>query len=430
MAYVTQDQALNYLTGSEQPQQPQTSGDSGGAFVGGSSAGQQASGGLRPSFTNVSAYMKANQPDIGKGLQAVQTKGQDIIGQEKQALQTSGNEAKSKATQAQQSIIGQDQASKLMSAQGSQLKNNAKTIKDFLGQSAPTNPYQYQMGQGAQTVGQASTTPEGFNQYKYDIYRDITGQNLTTGQRALQNQFDVASGLESQTRQGLSDIYKGYETDVGNQAQDINKLYGDIWSQQEKAQSAIMKYLGKEQGLIQSDLQKQANALNKQSAKAQELYKQDQAKLAALENKLAKTSKYNKVNVAMPSPETPYFGGYDNIWKEGDTIGNEGDQVIKGGGDINKEVSPDPIIYKSKTRNKEYDELVKKIADAKRQQEMKKYSKGRNDLDWTNVKGAKDEIGKYNLIANILGQSGVEYDPQRVTSYSPNEKLLINKGRL
>ena len=72
MAYVTQDQALNYLTGSEQPQQPQTSGDSGGAFIGGSGPAQ-ARGGIRPAFTNVSAYMKANQPDLGKGLQAVQT---------------------------------------------------------------------------------------------------------------------------------------------------------------------------------------------------------------------------------------------------------------------------------------------------------------------------------------------------------------------
>lgn len=280
MAYLTQDQVLNQLQGGAQAPNDPTSFNSqagqggGGAFVGSaSSSPTQGRGGMASPWTNIDSYLKANQNQLGSGIQAVQQKGQEVLQGEQQKLQQAGSQAREGIKKEQSEQVGVDQASRLVNEQNQQ---GASQIKNYLNQGSASGQfnrpqYQYAQGADAQNWAKVYQDPNAYKQRREEVYGQITGRELTGGQKALQSQLDLSSGqIDPSFEQG-----KSLWTQYGKSAQDeAAKLESEIKAAEDaykQNQVGLREYLNKDFGQY-SNVEADMNAQNRQQQQAYDNY--------------------------------------------------------------------------------------------------------------------------------------------------------------
>jgi hypothetical protein len=132
-------------------------------------------------------------------------------------------------------MVGTDAASQMVQQQNQQ---GSAQIKGYLGGRFDAPKYDYSIGADAQKYSTGYKDPNAYQGMRENAYKDITGRELTTGQKSLQSQFDSLSGLLDSSRAKGAEDFTGLETQATSQAEDIGKqiadvqcLYGDLSTQ-------------------------------------------------------------------------------------------------------------------------------------------------------------------------------------------------------
>lgn len=299
MAYATQDQVLDYLQGGQQgqtagvdPTASKSMGSSGGSGIvstGAPSAAPQGTGGSQQ-WTNIQSYLTANQGQNQQRADGVKQQVQGTFGQEKQQFDQKAQEAKSSAEKATEPVrsINQDKASQLISQASSADKGSEgyQQAINPLKQAVSTKieaPKTFAYGLGAQTqeLGQVQDQQKFGNVLGMFDKKAQGGRDLSTGQRALQNQLDVQNPFLEQTRQDLATQYKGLTDDIGARSVDTNKQVSDIYSQGQKSQDELKSFLENQASGSMSNLENLSQANNAAVDKSETEYQQSINDLAA-----------------------------------------------------------------------------------------------------------------------------------------------------
>lgn len=410
MAYLTQDNVLQQLQGgqpqvqdptSAAPQTPGMSGAGGGSFVGGGST-QQARGGLQSPWTNIDSYFKANEGQLGTGVQAVQQQAQGVLQGEKEKLQQAGTQAKGAIQKEQGEMVGKDAASQMIAQQNQQ---GSAQMKGFLGGKFDAPQYQYAQGAKAQEYAKGFKDPNAFQGMRENSYRDITGRELTTGQKALQSQFDSLSGLLDSTREQGAKDYSGFEADIAKQAADIGTEAVGAESKYKAEQDALRAMLQEQSGGLDTSLRTQANALNQQNRDIAAQYEAAQ-----------------RANQDQWSKAYGSLGDFYLDTMSRPAIGSGGTRPYTSQAQFESDLTQFLRGDKQQSRqSKQKMEDVLSKAGVDKNELMRSYS-----LDRGSEFGVGDtdqsKVAQFNYIADILGQSGITGGKGKKASFTQSRR--------
>lgn len=248
------------LSGNEDLQKQNAS--SGGALVGASSAqvGAGAPGtagvgkGGTGGYTNIQAYLGANQGDTGSAQNLQKTVGSqfdteanNISGQANDYVSNAQKQLNdntidpSKADQYVKDAAGQYSYG---GSQGDAYKQSVNKVQGALN-NAYTGPteYNYALDANTQNYGSQLKDPGGFDTLMNTTYGNAAGKNLSQGEYQLQKQFDVGNKALDDTRSNLLNQYSGLETQRDNTVADTTTKLGGLAEQYRNNQSALKDYL-------------------------------------------------------------------------------------------------------------------------------------------------------------------------------------------
>lgn len=279
-AQSTDGNAATGQPGQGQPQAQQTAqgaaptvSGSGGSDVGGgvSTAGVGAGG--AGGWTNIQAYLNANQGDNGSAKNLSDSTSKQF-GQEQSQMQGQSQKALGDAQgYVDKTNITNDKADALIKdaannygwdgTQNDAYKADVATAQAGMNAQygAPTS-FSYNLGANTQNYGNALGNDGAFSNLMTKLYSDKAGSPLTSGQQSLQNQFDSNNSNLSQARQDALNQYGNL-----NQARDktnvdtSNALQGDV-NQFHQNQNNFKGYLGNQStayGGKVTDAQQSAN---------------------------------------------------------------------------------------------------------------------------------------------------------------------------
>lgn len=248
MSTLAQTQALQSMAGQPQVDDQQgggvaqTGGDAGFVGGGGPLGGPTqaaAPAGAGPRWTNIQAYLKANQGDTG-AASSLKQRAESVFGQERSQAESSSAQAKSQAQDEVQNLVGQDRASQLLESASQNYNFDPQNVNQF--QNSPgiqhnaniDTRYQNYGGTYSQNVGGRST-PWQTNQdirYTSEVPNFYWQPNTSDyDYHYLQNGFDSAaidrganipggklSPPSAQRRGGWSNPYMDPYTQGGDQA--------------------------------------------------------------------------------------------------------------------------------------------------------------------------------------------------------------------
>jgi hypothetical protein len=259
MATLIQDDKQNQAQSAQGGSSPADTGLSGLSPGGFSSSGGPMSNvstgaGGTNGWTNIQAYLNANQGDTSSASALNNTVGSQF-NQERQNIDQSSGQAKSAAqAQVDKNNVSQDKASQLISEAGSNYNYNGdqnQTYQNDVGQltgalgAQYAGPTQYEYGLGAKTqnYGGALGNDQGFQGMMGDIYKQASGGTMGQGALTLQRQLDQDNAALNNSRQGLLSQY----ADLGNYS---NQSVADTQS----ALDAAKQNFGANQDALRSNL--------------------------------------------------------------------------------------------------------------------------------------------------------------------------------
>jgi len=348
MAYATQDQVLQQLQGGQQQVDPTAArpiGSTGGGGIveTGAGAAPQAGAGGQKLWTNIQSYLSAAQPQQAQRAQAVGQKGQEILQKGQQEFQTQKESTLGEAQKAASPVlsIGQDKASQLVN-QAAQAATSAfggrrpsfgvgrdvtspqmaalqgasplagalggqkqvsfgvgrdvtpgydealKPLREALG-AQYTAPKQFTFGVGRDVseLGRQAADESGFKNFlsQFDVGQQ-GGRGLSTGQRGLQEQLDVANPELEKVRQQVASQYQGLMGEQQAQSAEANKALQDIYGQFTTGQQALRGQLTGMGTQTMSDLEKAVAEQNKATQKADVDYQNYINKLNEMQSNL------------------------------------------------------------------------------------------------------------------------------------------------
>lgn len=445
MAYATQDQVLQQLQGGQQQVDPTAArpiGSTGGGGIVDTSAGAapQAGAGGQKMWTNIQSYLSAAQPQQAQRAQAVGQKGQEILQKGQQEFQAQKESTLGEAQKAASPVlsIGQDKASQLVQqATGAQKGTEAYTqalqpLKSALG-AQYTAPKQFTFGVGRDVseLGRQAADESGFKNFlsQFDVGQQ-GGRGLSTGQRGLQEQLDVANPELEKVRQQVASQYQGLMGEQQAQSAEANKALQDIYGQFQTGQEALRGQLTGMGSQTMSDLEKAVAEQNKASQKADVDYQNYLNRLSAQET-------------AAKQPFSTYginqFSGLTNLSREDlAKLDPEAARKAAAIGPISTQqkqgMSPEQLnLYQYGAMLKYLDPSYQKqylgagnvtpegLAARKQQIEAYKgmenyinalrnqpsYKKGAM-ADVATIGGKEQDVAKYNALMDLLGGKGIE----------------------
>ena len=290
----TQDQSGSggQVAGTGSPAAPTVSG-AGGSDVGGVSTAGVGAGGTG-GWTNIQAYLNANQGDTGSAQNLTNSVGSQF-GNEKSQLQGQSNQAMSGAKNYVDSTnVPNAQADSWVNQAAQQYnfpgstdtkggyaanptsgtgafsgtpqskatpdgpdytvapadgKTGYQTIVDkannaINGQWQGPSSFAYGLSGKTQEYGNDLNNDQAFKNYMSSIYSQKAGTPLTSGQSALQDQLDTNSQPLSQARSNLQGQYGDLQNQVGQVSQDTNNALNNYQNQFHTNQNALKSYFG------------------------------------------------------------------------------------------------------------------------------------------------------------------------------------------
>jgi len=426
MAYATQDQVLNYLQGGQQQQgadptsaKPMGTSSGSGIVSSGSAGGspQQGQGGQKL-WTNIQSYLGANEAGQENRAKSVEQKVGGVLGQEKSAFDVKAQEAKSSAEKATAPVssVGKDQASQLISQASSAEKGTEqynKALDPLRGalqtQIKPQGAFSYGMSNEAQGLSQLG------DQQKFGGFLSMfdkanqQGRDLSTGQRALQNQLDVQNPYLESTRQGLANKYNEFTKSLETGAQDVNKQVKDIYGNAIKNQEALRSQLESMGTQSQAEIDRAVQAHNAQTQQADTAYQNFQNQLDQSRSKafdfsgLSGNDKAAQAASVLGKMSPQELQSLDvNKGREAFNRGDVNDPnylfwqlMSSGGSGGNAEYA-----QKQAAEKKEFQDYVNSLRNAP------SYEQGQL-ADMTNVGGVDSQVSQFNTIMDLFGKSGI-----------------------
>jgi hypothetical protein len=227
----------------------QSGGDvgSGNSLAGGVGAGGQ--GG----FTNIQAYLKANEGDTGSAnaltntVQGQFNKEKDQFTQDSTNFlgnaQKQVNDQKIDNTKADQ-LIGQAKDNYSWSQKSDPYMNTVNQVQNALtSQYSGPKEYNYGFSNDTQTYGTGLKDNQGFDSLMNNVYSKSAGKPLTSGQFQLQKQFDVNNVNLNKARENLANQYGELEKERDNTVSNTTKGLGDLEQQYRNNQTSLKDYL-------------------------------------------------------------------------------------------------------------------------------------------------------------------------------------------
>lgn len=263
MAFLDEEEAKK-KQGLDQPSaapgDPMAQAPSGGGLLGGTSAGQGpvssagvGAGGMG-GWTNIQAYLNANNTYQGSA-NLLKDKAGGQLTKEKSTLDKQVADNKGQVDKyVNESKMGTDQASQIIKdsasnynwdgEQADPYKQGVQKVQGYLGsQYQGPNSFAYGISADTQKNRDAITGDDAFQEYMNQIYREKSGVPMTSGQSALQNQFDVQNEPLAQTRQNLLQEYAGLNDYVNQAVTNTDAYIGKGRDQYGQNISALKDYL-------------------------------------------------------------------------------------------------------------------------------------------------------------------------------------------
>lgn len=199
---------------------PLTGGASTDVGSGVSTAGVGAGG--QGGWTNIQAYLKANEGNTNSANALSNQIGSEFQGEESKILDSS-SQAKSQA-----------EANRIGSFTEKELNNSIyapdslKTMKDYFAKSYQgPESYNYSLGQKAQEYGEQLGDDQRFGALLGDVYNNAAGGRISTGQMALQRQLDTNNPALQEARQSLNSRYSALNNMANQVNQETNQAIED-----------------------------------------------------------------------------------------------------------------------------------------------------------------------------------------------------------
>jgi hypothetical protein len=275
MAYLDDTKKQQGDVTGQDPTQAQVPGGGGGGDVGG--GGQTGTGGVstagigaggQGNWTNIQAYLQANQGDNGSAKNLTD-KAESQFGQEKQNMQDqSGQFLKGAQDQVAKSSIDSTQADKMIGDaatnydyggnQNQQYKDTASRMQSALNDqySGPTS-YSYNLSAPTQNYGDNLGNEAGFKNMMTNLYSEKAGSPLSTGQATLQSQFDANNSALNQARQKELGSYGNLQQQQNKTNTDASNQLGQDQKQYMTNQNNLKSYLGGQTGALDTSINKQ-----------------------------------------------------------------------------------------------------------------------------------------------------------------------------
>jgi hypothetical protein len=207
---------------------PQVGVGSSGVVTGGSNQGlAQQSGvgaGGQGSWTNIQAYLNANQKDTGSA-QALEKKVGSTLQNEQSKLNSEVDKTVSDANRVAGTYDDAKANTKTWINQaanaydwdgqhGQEYGNTVNKVKGLMTQQYQgPQDFNYATSQDYNRGQEALKNDQAFKSYLGDMYREKAGGQMSSGQLALQNQFDVNNENLAKTRTRMLDQMAGFDTD-------------------------------------------------------------------------------------------------------------------------------------------------------------------------------------------------------------------------
>ena len=274
MALLAGNDKLKQDQTQQQGGQQQASEVGSGALVGGASnivsggsGGQASAPGAQGAWTNIQAYLKANEGNTGSA-NYFDNKVNQTFDKEKETAQKQADDIKNQAKDTlEKTSIGQDKASQIL--------NQASQNYSYSGKQA--DPYQQQTGQLKTALTSEFSGPREFNyglsneaqrfgqvgdqgafkNIMEGLYNEAAGGQMNRGQLALQRQLDVSNQNLNQARDNAVNKFGTLNQDINSLAQNTTQDLQGIEGQFRGNQEALKNFLSNQ---ANTELQNKAKA--------------------------------------------------------------------------------------------------------------------------------------------------------------------------
>lgn len=269
MAFIQGQQDENDPLNQGQGQNPLVSGQ------GSNSVGQAVSQGGAPAgggggWTNIQAYLKANEGNSGSA-QALTNAAQSQFGQEREKMTGDATKFQSDAeSEVKNKSIDNQQADDLIKQSGQQYswggqqndayQGNVKKAQDFLtGSYSGPRDYTYGLSADTQKFGEGAKDNNAFDSLMGRVYNQGAGRPLSSGQFQLQKQFDVNNEALANARQKLGTDYDALSGERDNLVKSTTDNLKGLESTFRNNQARFRDYLGLKQNELDTNIAKQEN---------------------------------------------------------------------------------------------------------------------------------------------------------------------------
>lgn len=276
-------------------------------------------------WTNIQSYLKANPVNQGSA-NALKSEVGSQFDNEQSKLQNESSKAISDA----KGQVGQFDVNQALNQYGSGDRQGAvQSYNDYINKQyqGPTQ-FNYGLGGKTQEYGEALSSPAGSQGLMNQIYNKAAGGQMSKGQRALQEQFDVTNPYTAQAQSDMSARYQALK-DLANAK--TSEAQGEIANAQNQLQTnkqAATSDLNTRSGLLSAqmqDYQRLKDQWNpeKMGGSFEDLYNPIASQYNMIQDFLGLKPVENTVRTAVPKGEitatqpTSYFDGL-----KGDYINN------------------------------------------------------------------------------------------------------------
>lgn len=208
-------------------------------------------------WTNIQAYLKANEGDTGSS-QALSKEVGSQFGKERDAIkQQSGAFVTDAEKQVNDSKVTTGQAGDMIEQgatdydfggqQKSSYTDGVNKIQGFLGNDYKgPKEYSYGFGADTQNYGEALKGGSGFDTLMNNVYKNQAGRPLSSGQFQLQKQFDVNNENLTNARGKLAGQFDQLGKDRDQTVTDTTAKLGGFEQDYRTTQNSLKDFLGRQ----------------------------------------------------------------------------------------------------------------------------------------------------------------------------------------
>lgn len=260
MAYVNQDDYLqdplqqNQQGQQQGQQQVSTSGSSSGDV----GSGQASTAGIGPGgtggWTNIQAYLNANQNNAGSASALNKTVGSQFDKEESDLNSAKNKFVGDAVGQVESNRISDDQAKDYVNQAANQYSYSGQQSDDYrntqdkfrkslTGSYSDPGTFSYGFSNPTQNYGSALAQTDSFRGLMGDIYNRSSGGQMSRGQLDLQSQLDTNNDALEQARNNLYSRYSGLSGLRDNAAKDAQQSVSGLKEKYDSNQAQLKKYL-------------------------------------------------------------------------------------------------------------------------------------------------------------------------------------------